>query len=131
MHTATQRFEDDACKAETTDKAEAGEKDKANFSQAPALSSQSCSQGLKQVAIIPPQGTPRFLHGDLKRTRFLYDHGGDCIDLSHRFRAFHQARISAITMTKRGKECANGGGVRLFLISEGYHESYQKSAQCT
>ena len=36
---------DDACKAETTEKAEAGEEDKANFSQAPALSSQGCSQG--------------------------------------------------------------------------------------
>ena len=68
------------CQAETTKIAEAGEEDKANFSQALALSFQGCCQGLKQVAIIPPQGTPRLLHDDLKRTRFLYDHGGDCND---------------------------------------------------
>ena len=66
------------CQAETANNAEAGEEDKANFSQAPALSSQGYSQGLKQVAIIPPQGTPRLLHGDLKKDMLLYDHGGDC-----------------------------------------------------
>ena len=40
------------CQAETTEKAEAGEEDKANFSQAPALSSLGCRQGLKQVALV-------------------------------------------------------------------------------